>query len=234
MPWGVAAAVGGALVSGAMADDGGAGAANGASAAATKQQAEIAKEQWDRYKKLYAPLEDAMVSEAQNYDTPAQYERAAGEASGSISQAFTNARERLSRTPGVDPTSAAYTSSMAGLDRTQAAADAVAQNTARKQVQDTAWARKSDMLSIGNGLPGQAASTLGSVAAASASQANTAYARSANEAAGLGAVTRDVVGGLASAWNGFNTPANQATATKYGTNAGSQQTSMLAAQDFGL
>lgn len=233
MPWSVAAAVGGALVSGAMADDGGAGAANGQSAAATKMQAEIAKDQWDRYKQVYAPLEDSMVSAAQNYDTPAQYERAAGEASGSISQAFSNARDRLSRTPGLDPTSAAYTSSMAGLDRDQAAADAVAQNTARKTVEDTAWARKSDMLSLGKGLPAQAATMLGSAASASKAQADTAYARSANEAAGLGAVTRDVIGGIGSLWNGTSS-ANQATATKYGTNAGSQQTSMLAAQDFGL
>lgn len=231
MPWSVAAAVGGALVSGAMADDGGAGAANGASAAATQMQAEIAKDQWDRYKQVYAPLEDSMVSAAQNYDTPAQYERAAGEASGSISQAFSNARDRMSRTPGLDPTSAAYTASMAGLNRDQAAADAVAQNTARKTVEDTAWARKSDMLSLGKGLPAQAATMLGSAASASKAQADTAYARSANEAAGLGAVTRDVIGGIGSLWNGTS---NQATATKYGTNAGSQQTSMLAAQDFGL
>ena len=232
MPWSVAAAVGGALVTGAMSDSG--GSSSSQASQATQMQAEIGKEQWDRYKQIYAPLEDSMVSAAQNYDTPAQYERAAGEASGSISQAFTNARDRLSRTPGVDPTSAAYTSSMAGLDRTQAAADAVAQNTARKQVADTAWARKSDMLSLGKGLPAQASSTLGSAATALQAQANTAYTRSANEAAGVGAMTRDAIGGLQSVWNGFNTPANQATASTYGTNAGSQQTAMLAAQDFGL
>ncbi|WP_458763674.1 hypothetical protein [Cupriavidus basilensis] len=169
-------------------------------------QAQIGKEQWDRYKTVYAPLEDSMVSAAQNYDTPAQYERAAGEASGSVAQAYGNARDRLSRTVGLDPTSPAYTASMAGLDRSQAASDAVAQNTARKQVQDTAWARKSDMLSLGKGLPASAATTLGAASAASSAQANTAYNRSANQAAGLGAVTRDVIGGLSSAWNSANTP----------------------------
>ncbi|CAN7309280.1 hypothetical protein LJR296_001472 [Cupriavidus necator] len=219
-----------------MSDDGGAGAANAAAADSTRMQAEIAKDQWDRYKTVYAPLEDSMVSAAQNYDTPAQYERAAGEASGAVSQAFSNARDRLTRTPGLDPTSAAYTASLADLDRTQAAADAVAQNGARKKVEDTAWARKNDMLSLGKGLPGSASTTLASVAQQSANQATTAYNRSANEAAGLGAVTRDVVGGLKSAWNGFNAPSadNQAVATRYGTNAGSQQTAMLADQDFGL
>ncbi len=206
MPWGVAAAVGGALVTGAMADDGGAGAANAASSEATRMQAQIAKDQWDRYKTVYAPLEDSMVSAAQNYDSPAQYERAAGEASGTVAQSYGKARDRLTRTPGLDPTSAAYASSVAGLDRDQAAADAVAQNGARKQVQDTAWARKSDMLSLGKGLPAQAATGLAAVSQQSANQANTAYNRSMNEAAGLGGATRDIIGGLSSAWNSANSP----------------------------
>lgn len=186
----VGAAVAGAAVStvgGALlADDGGAGDANAAATDATRMQAQIAREQWNRYKTIYAPLEDSMVSAAQNYDTPAQYEKAAGAASGSVAQAFGNARDRLTRTPGLDPTSPAYASSMAGLDRTQAAADAVAQNGARKQVQDTAWARKSDMLSLGKGLPAQAATGLAAVSQQSANQANAAWARGANQAAGLG------------------------------------------------
>lgn len=203
MPWGavagaVVSTVGGAL----MSDDGGAGAANASAAESTRMQAEIAKDQWERYKKVYAPLEDSMVSAAQNYDTPAQYEKAAGAAAGSVSQAFGNARDRLTRTPGLDPTSAAYTSSMAGLDRTQAAADAVAQNNARKQVQDTAWARKSDMLSLGKGLPAQAASTLGAASAASSAQANSAYNRSATELGAINATGRQLGAGLQSLWNG--------------------------------
>lgn len=202
MSFGVVAAVGGSLVGGLLSDDGGAGEANAAAASATNMQARIANDQWERYKTIYAPLEDSMVSAAQSYDTPAQYERAAGEASGAVAQAFGNARDRLTRTPGLDPTSAAYTASLADLDRTQAATDAVAQNGARKKVEDTAWARKSDMLSLGKGLPAQAATTLSSVAQQSANQANTAYNRSTNEAAGLGAVTRDVVGGLGSLWAG--------------------------------
>jgi hypothetical protein len=205
----VGAAVAGAAVStvgGALlADDGGSGASAAASDA-TATQAAIAKDQWNRYKTIYAPLEDSMVSAAQNYDTPAQYERAAGEASGAVAQAFGNARDRLTRTPGLDPSSAAYTASLADLDRTQAAADAVAQNGARKKVEDTAWARKSDMLSLGKGLPAQAASTLASASGAFTNQANAAYTRGANEAAGLGALGRDVTKGLGSLWSGSDSP----------------------------
>lgn len=205
----VGAAVAGAAVStvgGALLADDGSSSASAAQTDATNTQAAIAKDQWNRYKTIYAPLEDSMVGAAQNYDTPAQYARAAGEASGAVSQAYSNARDRLTRTPGIDPTSAAYTAGLSDLDRSQAAADAVAQNTARKQVADTAWARKSDMLSLGKGLPAQAASTLASASTAYGNQASTAYQRGMNEAAGLGAMGRDVTRGLASTWNGDNSP----------------------------
>lgn len=192
------ATVGGALLS----DSGGGGDANAAATDATRLQAQIAQDQWNRYKTVYAPLEDSMVSAAQNFDTPAQYERAAGEASGSVSQAFGKARDRLTRTPGVDPSSAAYTAGLSDLDRQQAASDAVAQNTARKNVQDTAWARKTDMLSLGKGLPAQASSGLSSAATASLNHAKYNDAVSANTAAGLGGMVRDAVGGLGSMWNG--------------------------------
>ncbi|AOY90569.1 hypothetical protein BKK79_01030 [Cupriavidus sp. USMAA2-4] len=234
MPWGVAAAVAGSVVSGVMSGDGGASDANAAAASANNMQAQIAKEQWDRYKTVFAPLEDSMISAAQNYDSPAQYERAAGEASGAVSQAYSNARDRLTRTPGLDPTSAAYTAGLSDLDRSQAAADAVSQNTARKNVQDTAWARKSDMLSLGKGLPAQASTGLAQVSSNSLNQAKYNYGVAANEAGAISATAKQIGTGLQSIWNGFGSNSNQSTAAQYGTNPGSQQTAMLAAQDFGL
>lgn len=234
MPWGAVAGAVASVAGAALSGDGGAGDANAASADSTRMQAQIAKEQWDRYKTVYAPLEDSMISAAQNYDSPAQYERAAGEASGAVSQAYSNARDRLTRTPGLDPTSAAYTAGLSDLDRSQAAADAVAQNTARKQVQDTAWARKNDMLSLGKGLPGQASTGLAQAASSSLNQAKYNYGVAANEAGAISAAGRQLGAGLQSIWNGFGSNSNQSTAATYGTNPGSQQTAMLAAQDFGL
>jgi hypothetical protein len=49
---------------------------------------------------------------------------------------------------------------MVGLDMNQAAADAVSQNAARNKVKDMAWARKTDALSLGKGLPAQASAGL--------------------------------------------------------------------------
>lgn len=122
--------------------------------------AQIGAEQWDRYTELYDPLERQFVNEAQNYDTPAQYERAAGEASATVTQQFGKARERLGRTPGLDPSSPAFAASMTGLDLAQAATDATQQNAARQKVKDTAYVRKTDALSLGKGLPAQASNML--------------------------------------------------------------------------
>lgn len=122
--------------------------------------AQIGAEQWDRYKELYDPLERQFITDAQNYDTPAEYERAAGEASATVAQQFGKARERLGRTPGLDPSSPAFAASMTGLDLAQAATDATQQNAARQKVKDTAYVRKTDALSLGKGLPAQASNML--------------------------------------------------------------------------
>ena len=125
-------------------------------------QAQIAGEQWDRYNEVYDPLERSLVRDAQNYDTPEAYQRAAGDASATVSSQFGKARDRLNRTPGLDPSSAGYSANLMGLEMAQAATDATQQNAARQRVRDTAYARKTDALSLGKGLPAQAMTGLNS------------------------------------------------------------------------
>lgn len=165
------------------------GGSGGGGSAAADMQAQIGKEQWDRYKQVYAPLEDKYVQEAQNYDTPEQYAKAAGEASATVSQQFSKARGQLGRS-GVDTSSPAYTASMAGLDQAQAAQDAVSQNSARQGVKDTAWARKTDALSLGKGLAATASSALGSASQNQLAQSNA----NAAAAGSLGRVASNIVG----------------------------------------
>lgn len=134
--------------------------ANQAATDATALQAQIAAEQWDRYKELYDPLERQFITDAQNYDSPTEYQRAAGEASATVAQQFGKARERLGRTPGLDPSSPAYAAALGGLDLAEAATGATQQNAARQKVKDTAYVRKTDALSLGKGLPAQASNML--------------------------------------------------------------------------
>ena len=164
------AAVGGAVAGAAVSvglssalnsgSDRAANRANNAAADATALQSQIAAEQWDRYTELYDPLERQFVTEAQNYDSPSEYVRAAGDASATVAREFGKARERLGRTPGLDPSSPAYAAALGGLDLAEAATGATQQNAARQKVKDTAYVRKTDALSLGKGLPAQASNML--------------------------------------------------------------------------
>lgn len=166
---GIATAIVGSAVIGGIASNRAssrmADAQRGASDAAA-QQAQIATEQWDRYNEIYDPIERSFVNDAQNYDSPENFQRAAGDASATVSSQFGKARDRLTRTPGLDPTSASYQASMVGLDLAQAATDATQQNAARQKVKDVAYARKTDALSLGKGLPAQAMTGLNSATSA--------------------------------------------------------------------
>jgi len=182
-------AVAAPVISSAIIGDHGAGRANNAAADANAMQTQIAADQWGRYKEIYEPLERQVVQEAQNYDSPENYSLAAGDASASVASQFGKARDRLTRTPGMDPSSAAYQSSMVGLDLAQAANDATAQNLARKNVKDTAYARKTAALGVGKGLDATASSGLNSAATANASMARLGLEQTNQQAGAIGRVT---------------------------------------------
>lgn len=163
----VAAAIVGSAAIGALASrsaNKAAANASNASANAAALQSQIAAEQWDKYQEIYDPLERQVVKEAQQYDTPENYARAAGDASATVASQFGKAREQLMRTPGLDPSSGAFQAGMTNLGLSEAANNAVQQNAARMKVKDTAFARKTDALSLGKGLPANASAALGSAA----------------------------------------------------------------------
>jgi len=188
MPSSLIAPVAGAVFGSVLSDDNGAEGANNAAADANRLQAQIARDQWERYKTVYAPLEERMVKDAQNYDSAENYAKAAGDASATVSQQFGKAKDRLIRTPGLDPSTGAYQAGVAGLDLAQAATDATQQNAARQKVSDTAYARKTDALSLGKGLPAQASSMLATSANNNLGMANAAQSQSNAQAGAIGRV----------------------------------------------
>jgi hypothetical protein len=190
MAWGLVAGATIATVGGSLlADDHGAEGANNAAADSTRLQTQIAQDQWARYKQMYSPLEEAYVTDAQNYDSPENYAKAAGDASATVSSQFSKARDRLSRTPGLDPSTPGAQASLVGLDLAQAASDATQQNAARQKVKDTAYARKTDAISLGKGLPATASSALGVASQNSLAQAQFGQNQANNQAAAFGRVT---------------------------------------------
>lgn len=208
--------IGGAIVSGG-ANRAAKNAAN-AQADAARVQSDIAKEQWDRYKSIYAPLEDKYVQEAQDYGTPERYAMAAGDAAATVSDQFSKARDRLTRTPGIDPSSAGYASQITGLNLAQAATDATQQNMARRNVQDTAWARKTDALSLGKGLPAQAGAAASSAATQFGNIASNQQSLANQQASGFGNLASTVFNaGQKAGWfgggGGTSSPATVRTFT---------------------
>lgn len=221
MAWAIVAGEAIATVGGALlADDNGAEAANNAAADANALQAQISRDQWNRYKEIYEPLERQMVDEAQDYASPENYAKAAGEASATVSQQFSKARDRLTRTPGLDPSSGAYQSSLVGLDLAQAANDATQQNLARKNVTDTAYSRKQSALALGKGLDATAASGLASSASSNLALAQAGNQQAGQQAAALGRTTDRIISSpTVSNWlNGTSTTSKPA-ATQVDTNS---------------
>lgn len=201
----ITAAVGATVVGSMLADDNGASAANGAAADSSRLQAEIARDQWNQYKELYQPLEKQYLQDVENYDSNDAYAKAAGDAQATVSSQFAKARGQLARTPGLDTSSAAYQSGMVGLGLQEAASGAVAQNQARQKVKDVAFARKTDALSLGKGMPANASSALASSTSASLGLASLGYNQANQQAGALGSVLQR--GGTAlSGWLGSASP----------------------------
>ena len=170
--------------------------ANRAAIEANAYQGKIATDQYERYKKTYAPLEDKMVADATNYASPEAYNTAAADAQAGVSSELGKAQDRLTRTPGFDPSSASAQSAQTNLALSGAAMGATAQNTARLGVKNTAYAHQLDALGLGKGLVTNASTGL-----ARATMGGNALAASNNQqagsiATGAGALVNGIAGGL--------------------------------------
>lgn len=170
MPAGwVSAAVG---VVGAISADGAQDDAAAANKAAQQgqqmiqmEQLAMQKQQWQRYLDTYAPLEDEYAQEARNVGSIANQNAAAGKAAAANSSAYAQARERLAKNPGMNQSSQAYLQEANKINLADAAGSATSQNAAREGVINRGDARMTDAVSIGKGLPAQAASSLASAGA---------------------------------------------------------------------
>jgi hypothetical protein len=197
MTWG---AIGGAAVSvigGAMLSDSGGGGGGQQqmqqASEADKAAAEISRDQWDRYKSMYLPLEEGYVSEAQGMGSIASQNKAAQQSAADVAGTFAGARERLNETPG-GLSGQGRTQEQAKLNLAEAASSAAGQNVARQNVVNTGRAARTDALSLGKGLPAQAQNGLLSSASGLRANGQFGIQQGNATAAGFG----KVVGGLAS------------------------------------
>lgn len=176
-----------------------------------RQQAQIAGEQWDAYKENIQPLETQAASEAANYASIANKEKAAGQAAADVTSQFAGLRDRLNKSPGFNPNSEAYLRTMADLGLSEAAQRATAETGARDKVQQMGDAKRTDAISLGKGLAANAQTGL---AAAGNAQAGVAAAQTRN-AEMAGNFAGQVLGSKQfQNWaGGLNAPASSASAS---------------------
>lgn len=120
--------------------------------------------EWDRYNNLFKPVEDRMVDDANNYDTPEAQAKAAAEAKADVMSNAGQAQEQNTRqmaSMGIAPGSGRF----AGVDRANdlstALASAGAQNGAREQVKATGMALREGVANFGRGATATAAQQVG-------------------------------------------------------------------------
>lgn len=136
-----------------------------------------AQEAAQRNKTLFQPLEDKVVADAQNYDTPERRQQAAAEAQASVEKAYGSAQDGLARTLARNGTSVNSGRSLALMqDAALSKAKAVtgATSDATRNVEQQGYARKMDAVGLGKGVIGnqatqqQIATTTGNAAVGSA------------------------------------------------------------------
>lgn len=201
MSVGITAAVigGGAAIGAAVISSKGNSAsnnANNAAASADQEQAQIAQNEWDDYATNFQPLEGKFVGQVNNWTSPQNYDKAAGDAAASVNSQYGAAKASLERTPGMDPSSGAYQAGMTNLGLSQAATSATQQNAARQNVQNQGIAMQENALSLGKGLPATAEAGLSSAASGLTNVSNTAYNQNARTSSSIGGAINTVANGV--------------------------------------
>lgn len=154
------------------------------------QNAERANQQWDIYQKLYQPVEQKVVSEAMNFDSPERKERMAAQAGADVTRSYGAAQEQNARAlaaMGVNPNSGRFGGLANETALAQARDTAGAMNKARTDTEMQGIALRTGVAQLGRGLPstGISADSLALNAGNSAvgNMANNSQIHNANTAA---------------------------------------------------
>lgn len=157
-----------------------------------------------RYEEIYQPLEDQMVQEAKDYNSPERQRLEMGRASATVAQQFGAQRSAATRSLesfGIDPSSTRYAALDLGSRVQEGAAQAAAANQARAQTEAVGRALQSEAINVGRGYPGQVAGSYGTALA------------SGNQAVGSGNSTTATSSGAMGTPTGFLGAGNAALGT---------------------
>jgi len=218
-----------------------------------RDQEAWAREDRERYKNVFQPIEDEFIAEAKDYGSQERQAQAAAEANADVQTQAAAAREaglRQSASLGINPASGRYAGISRATDMATGLAAAGAQNTARQQMRDKGLALKADIANMGKGLPAQSAATMGlglqagagaiginqnnqQMRNASTNIMNTGYSGAMQGWAGAGQTMNSLYNSQLSAWNAENN-LKAANASGIGSFLGSAAGAMVAFSDKNL
>lgn len=143
----------------------------------------------ERYERIFQPLEEDLVADAERAQDPWEKERRAGMAQADVSQQFEAARQNAAQRLegfGVDP-SQIRAGALDIATRTQeAAARASAGNQARDQQENIGRVLRSEAINVGRGYPGQVAGAFGTAINSGNQAVNSGIATSATGGQNMG------------------------------------------------
>ncbi|WP_017757607.1 hypothetical protein [Pseudacidovorax intermedius] len=184
-----------------------------------RQQIAITQQAQDDYTSLYRPLEQSLVTDAANYDTPERRAAESAQAVAGVEQQLAAQRGATTREmerSGVDPSSGKMAALQGSMDLNAAKLKAGAGNAAAKSVENIGYARKMDAASLGRNIASSQGTTaaLASQLGTSAIGSNAASIAASQSGNGLmqGAYNT-AVSGAGNAANSYGTMAGRASAS---------------------
>lgn len=159
--------------------------------------AEVAAQRFNRYKEVFAPLEDQYISDVFNVRDPGNYDTAGSVAAASYQPEFQKANENLAGQmfqQGVDPSSGAFQGNSAALRRAAAVKQGLGVGGAKIDNTNRFYQGLQGIIQMGQGQASEAISGMGNIAQTAeenarqraASAFDTSSALRSGVAAGLG------------------------------------------------
>jgi len=157
--------------------------------ASQEQQMKQAQEYYDYQQKTFRPVEQGLVTQAQEYDTEANRERLASQAAADTARAFGTAEGMTSRNlarRGVGPGSGNAMAMQNQNALALASSRAGAMTGARNQAEQIGYARKLDAVGLGRGLAGASTAAYGAATGAGSAGLGSSMAPGSQYMQGLG------------------------------------------------
>ena len=139
--------------------------------------AEIAAQRFNRYKEVFAPLEDQYIQQVFDVRDQGNYETAGGIAAAEFQGGFQKAQNNLGGElfqQGADPSSGVYQENSAALRRAQAVAQGRGVSAAKVGNTDRFYQGLRGVMAIGQGQAADAIDGMGNIARSAQEKANSA------------------------------------------------------------